>query len=184
MNRHFYLLVLFATTGCLDNENTDSHADETVMFSVLNKPEFKAAYERAFTPLNFTSEQEKDDFSARLAEVRSAIADSLATKWLTPNDFQVSGDFDYCFHTCGGVYSKRIFCEEYVSTILDSLGKVDPDGEWTYHTTCEIATNHPNPKTAGDALEMRGEMFFRDGTCYINGDRMRRDHRTQLGCPD
>ncbi len=151
-------------------------------FVVLYKDTFTSRYHRAFEKQEFCDEAEQAAFRERVFEVRGAVEDALARKWKEPDDFQVGWDFDYWHHTCGGIYSEGIFCRAYVSSVLRALKSIDPIGEWTYHTTCEIATNHPNPKTASDAMEMRGEMFFRNGTCYINGTGMKRKFRKLLGC--
>ncbi len=152
-------------------------------YIVLDKDAFCAEYHKAFEKVNVQTEGEKDAFRKQVFSVQGAVEDALKQKWKVPDDFQVGWDFNYCYHTCGGVYSERIFCPDYIETIGSAIESVDPEGRWTYHTACEIEVN-PAGKTIGECVENRGEFFIRGNACYINGSEMKRDWRARLGCPD
>jgi len=152
-------------------------------FVVLRADAFRAVYHKAFKELKLETEADKKTFLDELRKVQSAVERALRRNWKKVDDFEVDDDFLYCYHTCGGIYSDRIFCKAYVTTIRDALQSVDSHGRWTYHTACEILVN-PGAKTTGEAVEIRGEFFVRSGTCYINGTEMKRKWRTQLGCDE
>jgi hypothetical protein len=152
-------------------------------YVVLEDEEFTAEYRKAFQKQNFETEADKERFRDEVFTVQGAVEDDLKKKWEVGDDFEVGWDFNYCHHTCGGIYSDRIFCKDFVLAIRDALQSVDQDGRWTYHTVCEIEVN-PEGKTAAESMEDRGEFFVRDGICYINGATMKREWRARLGCPD
>lgn len=152
-------------------------------FTVLPEDAFTAEYHKAFRKLDLATEAEKAAFREEVFTIQGAVLAALERKWKEEDDFAVGWDFDYCFHTCGGIYSDRIFCNDYVVAVRDALQSVDGPGRWTYHTVCEILVA-PDAKTAGEAIEDRGEFFLRNGTCYINATRMKRDWRARLGCDE
>jgi hypothetical protein len=152
-----------------------------MQFTVLNEDDFRKEYHKAFEKQELTTEAEKERFRNEVFTVQGAVEEALKRKWKPIDDFEVGWDFNYCYHTCGGIYSHEIFCHDYVATVLAALRSVDPDGRWTYHTVCEIIVN-PDGKTAAEAMEDRGEFFVRGGVCYINGATMKREWREQLGC--
>jgi hypothetical protein len=161
-------------------------------FVVLNQDAFDREYRKAVADADVPSDADKERFRDTLFGVRGAVEEALAAKWqkvvykvgLRPTgDFEVGWDFDYCFHTCGGIYSETVFCSDYVNTVADALASVDPKGEWVYHTVCEIVVN-PEGKTIGEVVQRRGEFFIRAGICYINGTMMKKEWRARLGCPD
>ena len=152
-------------------------------YVVLEIDAFTPEYHKAFQKLNLATETAKEEFRNEVFTVQGAVEEALQRKWKKVDDFEVGWDFDYCYHTCGGIYSNRVFCKDYVNTILDALRSVDILGRWTYHTVCEVIVN-PNAKTAGERTEDRGEFFIRDATCYINATTMKRQWRMRLGCQE
>jgi hypothetical protein len=152
-------------------------------YVVLDNNDFTNEYHKAFQLQNFESEADKSRFRDAVHSVQGAVEELLKAKWKKQDDFEVGWDFEYCYHTCGGIYSDRVFCKAYVDTIGKALQSVDKEGRWTYHTACEIIVN-PDGKTAAESIEDRGEFFVRNNTCYINGSTMNRDWRARLGCPD
>lgn len=144
-------------------------------FAVLDHAEFQAAYDKAFVIREFSSDSEKEAFREKLFAVRETIVNALERMWDSPQDFETAWDFDYCCHLCGGIYSERIFCRDYVETLLAAMNGADPDGVWTYHAVCEIETDRL-------PAEDFGEMFFRGGVCVIDASTMTIDRRRRLGC--
>ena len=151
-------------------------------YAVLNDNDFTAEYRKAFQLQNLTTEREQKRFRDEVFSVQGAIEEALLKKWKKVDDFEVGWDFNYCYHTCGGIYSERIFCRDYVATIHQAFQAVDPNGLWTYHTACEIIVN-PEGRTAAEMIEERGEFFVRGDTCYINNASMKSEWRARLGCP-
>jgi hypothetical protein len=152
-----------------------------VQFIVLNEDDFKQEYRKAFQKQELNTEAEREQFRDEVFSVQGAVEEALTRKWKPTDDFAVAWDFNYCYHTCGGIYSEEIFCAEYVATVLDALRSVDPEGRWTYHTVCEITVN-PAGKTPAESTEDRGEFFVRGGACYINGSTMKPAWRKRIGC--
>jgi hypothetical protein len=150
-------------------------------YQVLEDEDFRTEYFKAFEKQNLATEAEQERFRDEVFRVQGAVVDALKLKWQEKDDFEVGWDFNYCYHTCGGIYSDRIFGQAYVETIGEALKSVDPARRWTYHTVCEILVN-PEGKTLGEAIEDRGEFFVRGETCYIHG-AMKREWRARLGCP-
>jgi hypothetical protein len=146
-------------------------------YVVLQDNDFTTEYLKAFQKQNLPTEADKKQFRDEVFTVQGAVEDALKAKWDKEDDFAVGWDFDYCYHTCGGIYSDRIFCKAYVETIGNALKSVDADGRWTYHTVCEVIIN-------SEEVENRGEFFVRGDTCYINGSRMKQEWRARLGCSD
>jgi hypothetical protein len=152
-------------------------------YVVLEKNEFYDEYRKAFHQLTLETEPDKQRFRDEITKVQDTVEAELKKKWQKPDDFEVGWDFDYCYHTCGGIYSERVFCKDYVMTVQAALQSVDKEGLWTYHTACEIVA-FPNAPTVGESLELRGEFFIRGDTCYINGSQMKPEWRAKLGCPN
>lgn len=154
-----------------------------MQYVVLSEDLFKQEYHKAFEKQELAGEVAKSRFRDEVFEVQGTVEEALLRQWKKPDDFEVGWDFDYCYHTCGGIYSDRIFCPEYVLSVAEAVRSVDPTGRWTYHTVCEIVVN-PQGKTAEEMTEDRGEFFIRGDACYINGTTMKREWRSRLGCPD
>lgn len=152
-------------------------------FVVLDEHAFTPEYHKAFQQVVLDTDEAREEFRDRVFIVRAAVENALLKKWKDPDDFEIGWNFNYWFHTYGGVYSERVFCPELVTTIRDALASVDREGNWTHHMVCEIVVN-PKGRTAAESMELRGEFFVRGGKFYINGSEMRREWRERLGCLD
>ncbi|MEW4563022.1 hypothetical protein AB1K70_10880 [Bremerella sp. JC770] len=146
-------------------------------FMVLVGDDFKVEYHKAFKKLDLATEGAKERFREEISRIQEGIESALGDRWQKAEDFEVGYDYDYCYHVCGGIYSNTILCEEYVRTLVETLHGFDPDGLWTYHTSCEFP-----PADGTDEKWWFGEMFVRDGVCYLNGDYFPISRREQLGC--
>lgn len=180
MSRTFPILVLFC--GCTLS-TTSEVTPRPMKYVILKDEDFTTEYHKAFQKQEMETEADQTRFRDAVFSVQGAVEDALKSKWQKPDDFEVGWDFDYCYHTCGGIYSDKIFCKDYVETIGNALRSVDAEGRWTYHTVCEILVN-PDAKTIEESLEDRGEFFVRGDTCYIKGSTMKAEWRARLGCPD
>lgn len=154
-----------------------------VRFVVLDDAKFQAEYRRSFNRVELQSDAARRQFREELFALQDAILSALEQEWIKVDDFEVSMEGDYCLHCCGGIYSERIFCAEYVTKVASVLAAADPAAKWTYHTCCEIVVN-PEGKTAAEMMDDRGEFFLRGGTCVINGTTMAQAHRARLGCAE
>lgn len=152
-------------------------------YIVFEDNDFSNEYYKAFQEQNLETEAAKQQFRDEVFTVQGAVEDALKAKWDKADDFEVGWDFNYCSHTCCGIYSERIFCKDYVETIGNVLRSVDAEGSWTYHTVCEITIN-PDAKTSGESMEDRGELFVRGDTCYVIGSAMMAGWRARIGCPE
>jgi len=180
MSRYITLLILVC--GCARNEPANIAVNPPMNYVVLEQSDFDIEYHKAFETLDLKTEPEKQRFRDVITEVQDAVEAALGKKWKKPDDFEVGWDFNYCYHACGGIYSERVFCQDYVTTVHAALQTVDKRRVWTYHTVCEITTN-PNAPTIGESIESWGEFFIRGDTCYVNGSDMKPEWRTRLGCP-
>ncbi len=153
-----------------------------MQFKVLEADAYATEYRTACRDLHLPTEEDKALFRDGIFAVQGAIEEALKSKW-DSDDFEVGWDFNYCYFTCGGIYSERIFCRQYVETIHEALQSIDPQGVWTYHTVCEISgdsgdvDHHPQ-------VDCRGEFFVRGDICYVDGDRMELRWQAKLGCND
>jgi hypothetical protein len=177
------LAVLLSGCGSPRATHNVDPATEPINFVVLSSDAFQSEHHKAFDKQDLKNETDRERFRSQVFSVQGAIDEALKSRWKEDDDYAVAWDFNYCFHTCGGIYSDRVFCEDYVRTIREALRSVDPEGVWTYHTVCEIIVN-PNGKTAGEMTEDRGEFFVRSGVCYIDGATMKPEWRARLGCKE
>lgn len=147
-------------------------------FVVLGKRAFQREYTTAFRKLDLKTERAQKRFRDEVFTVQSALERALKRRWEKEVDFEVGWDFNYCYHTCGGIYSRSIWSPDYVRTVIRTLDRVDPKGLWTYHTACEILDETES------RLEFIGQIFFRGSACYIEGSSISRERRAGLGCSD
>jgi len=70
-------------------------------------------------------------------------------------------DWGGTWHHCGGIYSARICCPEYVQTVIQVISSLPSKELWTYQTACESS------ETGG--IEF-GQFFIRDGKMYVPDD--------------
>jgi hypothetical protein len=70
------------------------------------------------------------------------------------------------WHHCGGIYSNRICCPEYVETIVSVIAKLPHARSWAYHTAVEVGWREEAP-----VLPQLGQFFIRDGTMYAPKDK-------------
>jgi hypothetical protein len=77
-------------------------------------------------------------------------------------DFMLGDDIDD-WNLCGGVYTERICCREYVETICDVLAKTRHPRKWSYHTAVEL-------RDAAPSSIRFGELFIKDKVLYVPKD--------------
>lgn len=146
----------------------DSPNDMQISFIVLTQDDFDAEYKKAFTPVDVPTEADKELLREAISTTQQLVVDALKSKWTEPDDFEVGWDFNYCYHVCGGIYSDRIVCPEYLHAIVKALASAQTPGKWTYHTVCETE-NYDS------------EFFVRDGSVYLSNES-EPEFRKKLGC--
>lgn len=126
------------------------------------------------------NEADMASFRDRFFNARGDIEKALSEKWDEEHDFAVEWDFDYYYSLAGGIYSERIYCIEYINTILNVLNTLPGNDPWVYHTVCEIEVN-PNGKTMAESVDFRGEFYLFKETLLVFESDMNKANRIKLG---
>ncbi|NJL59020.1 MAG: hypothetical protein HC887_04570 [Desulfobacteraceae bacterium] len=143
-----------------------------IQYHILNEEDYRRKLGLCIVENNPVNEIERELIRIRIFEVRSVIENFLANKWVKNEDFEVGWDYtDYSFYRYGGIYSEKIFCTDYVQTIIAALDKIPDGNDWVYHTVCEIVVN-PNGTTIAESTEYRGEFFIHNRSVNILKDEM------------
>jgi len=71
-------------------------------------------------------------------ETESALRRALATEWVDTVDFAVGADENIAFTMCGGIYSHRVICREYLDCLHRILHPTRYRGCWAYSTAVEL----------------------------------------------
>lgn len=130
---------------------------------VLGKDEYHQVYGIAFT---HPESPPKEELAAEYESFDKALRETLSQNWeIDPiggnrHDFAISDEWQESFHHCGGIYSKRICCLEYVQAIINVISGLPHSHQWTYHTAVECL----------DGGISAGEFFIRDGKMYVPDD--------------
>jgi hypothetical protein len=151
-----------------------------IRYTILPDPQYGRELGKRFINLGHATDTEKEALRVKIFTVQGAIDEALKRRWTEGKDFQVGWDLDYSYYASGGIYSERIFCKEYVATVIEALETVPEREKWVYHTVCEILVN-PKGKTIGECQERRGEFFIHDRAVFILSDKMKKEHRLRLG---
>ena len=79
-----------------------------------------------------------DTYTDEKRDTESVLHDALAKRWVPVDDFEVGRDGNVAFTLCGGVYSHRIICRDYLD-ILHRILRTTRDRErWAYSTDVEL----------------------------------------------
>jgi hypothetical protein len=134
----------------------------------VSKSELRRIYA---TRVQLTSKFTEEDFSTKWEVVRDSLRDALSLKWTEDccggADFAVGDDWSLSWCQCGGVYSTRICCPEYIETILGVLNKMPDADKWAYSTAVENMSgveNFPVPRFGS------GEFVLKAGRVYVPED--------------
>jgi hypothetical protein len=129
------------------------------------------------TPAKFATHFTEDKFDKQWVGVRDALRRALSRHWKegfhAGDDFMVSDDRNHAWTQCGGVYTPRVCCPEYVLTILRVLAGVPNSDKWAYHTAVEVVWRPEDaypvtpPYASGGFVIKSGQMFVpKDGYDY------------------
>ena len=106
-------------------------------FRKLPIDQFWEEYYLAFEEVDVPTEADKDRLRDRIFSIQEKVDTSLGEKWTKESDYEVGDDYNYCYHVCGGVYSSRTLCADYVRRVVDALSQDEDPSIWTYHTCVE-----------------------------------------------
>lgn len=133
---------------------------------ILGEDDYHEEYNKAFANGEYTSSLTKEMQEAEFDQFDDSLRNALLKYWKDDprgkqHDFEVMDDWNGTWHHCGGIYSARICCPEYIETIIQVISALSHAELWTYHTACE-------------SLEARGiesgEFFIRNGKMYVPDD--------------
>jgi hypothetical protein len=81
-----------------------------------------------------------DDLVAEKRDTEDLIRAALAKCWRKHDDFEVGWDSNYAMTMCGGVYSARILCKDYLEVLHGVLRSARHYPRWAYSTSVELDT--------------------------------------------
>src|SRR5579859_6600468 len=136
---------------------------------ILREKEYRKLYEESFCKpaytTIFTQQTHRSEFDSLNRHLRDALRAKWEEDWCGRKDFAIMDDKEAFggWHHCGGIYSTRICCPEYVEAILSVIAPLPHALLWTYHTSCETWQDD-------SPLPVHGEFFVRGGKIYAPKD--------------
>jgi len=136
---------------------------------ILREKAYRKLYEEAFASPAYTEVFTEPMHRAEFDALNSGLRESLKRAWEEDfcgnKDFAIMDDKEAFggWHHCGGIYSTRICCPEYVEAITAVIASLPHASLWTYHTACETWQDDT-------PLPVHGEFFVRDGKLYAPKD--------------
>ncbi len=136
---------------------------------VLPEKEYWKLYEPCFNSPRYSKGFTKKMHRAEFDKLHRGLHRALSARWKEDPcgeaDFAImdEGEAFGGWHHCGGIYSTRICCPEYVETIMSVLTPLAHAAIWTYHTACEVWQDD-------SPLPAFGEFFIRGGKLYAMKD--------------
>jgi hypothetical protein len=79
-----------------------------------------------------------DDFINEKRSTEEALRRALSHHWRPFDDFEVGDDGNIAFTLCGGVYSKRVICRDYLALLYLTLQDTRMKEAWAYATAIEL----------------------------------------------
>lgn len=136
---------------------------------ILSEQKFKELSDFIFKPRSYKRESELKGYVKEINLNQDNIRKKLSEKWQEEEDWEVGYDWNpyMTVYNCGGIYSEKIFCREYVETIMKAISEAKDPSNTYYNTVSEIIVN-PNGKTYGEMLEDWGEFYITEGKLYIH----------------
>ncbi|MDX1928598.1 MAG: hypothetical protein SFV81_18855 [Pirellulaceae bacterium] len=126
-------------------------------FRVLNESDFMREYRFACAPVKVEGEEDELKFARLVWNAQGAIADKLKKNWQEVDDYEIGSDYTHHYHVCGGIYSDRIVCGDYIRLVAEALAALDTPDLWVFHTSCETPS-------------FDGQFFIWKSTVYIEDD--------------
>jgi hypothetical protein len=127
--------------------------------------------EREFTlyqPPPLSPDYTADDYQNDKGYCEDELKAALSKYWISGGeDFEVGFDGNYALSSCGGIYSRRIICRDYLQIVRDILQGTKTPDLWLYDTSIELTEE----SGMGPSFIIQGNKIFLDGdpTCIPPG---------------
>src|SRR4051794_10696795 len=106
----------------------------------LQRDDFFGDFTRSIVaPPRLHADFTSDEYSAEKRETEDLIRHGLAARWTEGDDFEVGWDENFAMTLCGGIYSPRIFCREYLEVLHGILRSTRHYHQWAYSTAIELS---------------------------------------------
>lgn len=143
---------------------------------ILGKRQWETLYEQTFKVPKYTSKFTEQMHYAEFQRLDRELHKRLGAKWKEGSPYD-DGDFMMMdkveafqgWHHCGGIYSNRICCPQYVETIVGVIEKLPHARLWAYHTAVEVGLYVDQEERA--LVNDTGQFFIRGGTLYTPKDK-------------
>lgn len=101
---------------------------------LLDTDSYNEKYEESNAPVEDVSYEDLEpDAEALDARIKSAL-ESIG---LTEDDFELSDEWQECFHHCGGIYTEKAHRRETLEKIGEAISKSRYPKRWYFHVACE-----------------------------------------------
>jgi hypothetical protein len=81
-----------------------------------------------------------DELFAEKHDTEDLVRQALSKRWREYDEFEVGWDENYALTLCGGIYSARIMCKEYLEVLHGVLRSTRHCEQWAYSTAIELTT--------------------------------------------
>ena len=111
---------------------------------ILSEQKFNELARYIFKARPYKKESELKEYSKEIHINQDNIRKKLGQKWKEEDDWHVGYDWNpyMTIYNCGGIYSERIFCREYIETIMKGINEAKDPSNTFYNTVCEILVTH------------------------------------------
>jgi hypothetical protein len=82
----------------------------------------------------FTKAYPFDSYVKEKRDTEDRLEKALGAIWTPNDDFQVGYDTNRAFTLCGGVYSPRVICQDYLNILFTILHATRMKDKWMYST--------------------------------------------------
>jgi hypothetical protein len=79
-----------------------------------------------------------EEFIEEKRSTEDQLRAALSRQWQPGNEFEVGVDTNHAFALCGGLYSARCICLEYLGTLFGVLRSTRMWRKWSYATAIEL----------------------------------------------
>ena len=139
---------------------------------VLDKEDYGAFTHSIYARPAFDEYLTLDDYADEKRATEDLLREALAKRWTKIDDFEVAWDENVAFTLCGGVYSHRILCRDYLEILHRILRTTRYRDRWAYSTAVE-----PDPPLGGvtyglfvlqgDRITLADEETEWDGASFV-----------------
>ncbi|OGV85415.1 MAG: hypothetical protein A3K19_06360 [Lentisphaerae bacterium RIFOXYB12_FULL_65_16] len=136
--------------------------------NVVAEEEYRRVYDGAAQAVILTGSLTKAALQKEFEMFDASLREAIAKNWEIDEfggdekDCAVSDEWQGGFFHCGGIYTNRICCGNYVQTILDVIGALPHSDRWTYHTAVENLNDDEPVIGLGEFLIRQGNVFAPD----------------------